>query len=453
MNPAKNRWSFALGTLGRDMVYTMVSMFLLVYLTEIRGVTNVELTWISTIMLICRIFDALNDPFMGMIVDNTRSPWGKFKPWILFGAISSATVAFLLFWDFGIEGKGFLFFFSVLYLLWGIFYTTNDIAFWSMMPALSQDQKERERIGSLARIIANIGLFTVVASLIPLTGLLADTLSSPKLAWSVYMGVCVIIMLIFQAVSLFGIQLPPALGGEQKKTTLRALLKALFKNDQLLVTAISMGLFMVGYITTTSFGVYYFKYAYGDEDMYSLFAIVLGISQIAALLVFPLLSKFMSRKKLYTLAMGLLMTGYLLFFFAPMKMSFIAFSGILLFVGQAMVQLLMLVFLADTVEYGQWKLGLRNEAVSFAIQPFIYKIGGALGNSIVGFTLVYSGLNDIDSFSQVQPSMISTMKLVMMIFPLLLMLVSFLIYLKYYRLDAKEYERILSEIKKEKDYL
>ncbi len=448
MNQKSNRWAFALGTLGRDMVYTMVSMFLLVYLTEIRGVSNIELTWISTVMLLCRVFDALNDPFMGMLVDNTRSPWGKFKPWILFGALSSALVAFLLFWDFGLAGKNFIFLFSILYLLWGIFYTTNDISFWSMMPALSHDQKERERIGSLARIIANIGLFSVVASVIPITSLLTEQTGNPRLAWSLYMGACVIIMLVFQMIPLFVIKLPPALGGEQEKTSLKGLVYALFKNDQLLITALGMGLFMVGYITTTSFGVYYFKYAYGDESMYSIFALVLGISQIAALLVFPLLSKHMSRKKLYSLAMTMLILGYVLFFFSPMRMGFIAVAGILLFVGQAMIQLLMLVFLADTVEYGQWKLDQRNEAISFAILPFIYKIGGALGNSIVGYTLVLTGLNTIQSHTQATPSMISTMKLVMMIFPLVLMVASFILYLRFYRLDAKLFHTILMDLKK-----
>ena len=81
--------------------------------------------------------------------------------------------------------------FSLLYLLWGIFYTTNDIAYWSMLPELSYDQKERKCIASLTRIVANVGLFTVVASVIPLTALLGERLGNKTAGWTAYMDVCV----------------------------------------------------------------------------------------------------------------------------------------------------------------------------------------------------------------------------------------------------------------------
>ena len=148
--------------------------------------------------------------------------------------------------------------------------------------------------------------------------------------------------------------------------------------------------------------------------MYSIFALVLGVSQIAALMAFPRLSRYFQRRTLYSLAMDLILSGYVLFYFAPINMLFIGVAGILLFMVQAMMQLLMLVFLADTMEYGQWKLGKRSETVSFAIQPFINKIGGAIGNSLVGYVLVLSGLNGIYEAAQATPVMIKMMKLTMM---------------------------------------
>ena len=115
--------------------------------------------------------------------------------------------------------------------------------------------------------------------------------------------------------------------------------------------------------------------------MYSVFAAILGVSQIAALSVFPLFSKKYSRKSLYAFSTVLVVVGYLIFFFAPMKMLYIGAAGILLFVGEAFIQLLMLMFLTDTVEYGQWKLGSCNESITFQFNHLL-QIGGAIANEL-----------------------------------------------------------------------
>ena len=126
--------------------------------------------------------------------------------------------------------------------------------------------------------------------------------------------------------------------------------------------------------------------------MYAVFSGILGVSQLLALSIFNLFSKKYTRKQLYTLYHpgG---PGLSDLFFAPEKMGFIGPAGVLIFIGEAFIQLLMLMFLADTVEYGQWKLGRRNESITFSMQPFINKIGAALANGIVMATTVISGIN------------------------------------------------------------
>ncbi|HOE09220.1 MAG TPA: MFS transporter, partial [Treponemataceae bacterium] len=158
----RNRFTFGLGTIGRDMVYSMVSMYLIFYLSDILKLDDAAILYATNIMLAARIFDALNDPIMGTIVDNTKSRFGKFKPWIVFGSLLSGLITILLFTDIGLKGSKFIAMFAVLYVAWGIAFTTNDISFWSMLPSLSTSQKEREKIGAFARICANIGLFFVV---------------------------------------------------------------------------------------------------------------------------------------------------------------------------------------------------------------------------------------------------------------------------------------------------
>jgi melibiose permease/lactose/raffinose/galactose permease len=446
MNYKKNIYTFGLGTVGRDMVYTLISMYLLFYLTDILSLADDVILSITYVILGARVFDALNDPIMGTIVDNTKTPWGKFKPWIVGGALVSGILTILLFTDMGLTGTSYIVVFSVLYVSWGIAFTTNDISYWSMMPALSNDQKEREKIGSVARICANIGLFTVVAGIVPITNMIGTAVGSMVKGYMIFAIIVVSILWIFQSITVIGTKVPPREGPAPERTTLKGMIIAIFKNDQLLCVALSMTLFMIGYTTTTSFGLYFFKYAYGDEGMYSYFALILGVSQILALSLFPLFSKKWSRKELYTGATVGVVLGYIIFFFAPMNMLPIGIAGVLIFFSQAIIQLLCLVFLTDTVEYGEWKLGKRNESVTFSLQPFIYKLSGAVASGITGIIVVISGINSAQTPSDVSTKGLWIMKATMLLFPLCMFLFSYIVYKLKYKIDRDFYAQILKDL-------
>ncbi|TAH63473.1 MAG: MFS transporter, partial [Anaerolineaceae bacterium] len=337
-NIKRNRYMFGLGTVGRDMMYTMVSMYLIHFFTEIMNLPDSTMWWMTGAMTILRIFDAVNDPIMGFLVDNTHGRFGKFKPWIVIGGILGGILTVLLFFDFGLTGIKYVIMFAILYLLWDLTYGANDIAYWSMLPSLTLNQKEREKTGAFARICANVGMFTTVVAIIPVT----NALGGDTRAWLIVIIAIVLITWAFLGFTVFGVKEDKNIQVKQESTSLKEMFSILFKNDQLLYTAISMGLFMIGYVTTTTFGTYYFKYAFRNEDMYSVFAAILGVSQLAALAVFPLFSKKFSRKSLYAFSTVLVMVGYLVFFLAPMKMIYIGAAGILLFIGEAFIQLLML---------------------------------------------------------------------------------------------------------------
>jgi melibiose permease/lactose/raffinose/galactose permease len=443
----RNKWAFGLGTIGRDMLYSLVSMYMIFYMTDVIHVPTNIFVIISGFLVAARIFDAVNDPFMGLIVDNTRTRFGKFKPWIAFGAFTTGVVTIAIFSIYNLSWVWFAVVFCVLYLLWDVAFTTNDIAYWSMLPALSVNQKEREKIGAVARICANIGLFAVVAGIVPVTKALGDQFGGLPQGYFVFTVIIVVILWLGQLFTLFGVK-ELHIAAAQKSTPLRELFLIIFKNDQLLITAVSMTLFMIGYMTTTSFGIFYFKYAYGDEDMYSIFAVILGVSQIAALAVFPLLSKIFNRRTLYTLAIALVTVGYVVFFFAPTTtMLFIGAAGILLFVGQAFIQLMMLMFLTDSVDYGHLKLGKRNDSINFSLQPFINKLSGAIGSGVVSAVVLLSGIKDAESAADVTEGGLMMMKTAMMVFPLICIVVSFFIYRWKYIIDEKKHAEILHELK------
>ena len=468
----RNKYCFGIGTIGRDAVYSLVSMYFITYLTEVVGLADHELAIIGALMVVFRVFDALNDPVMGTIVDNTSTRWGKFKPWIVFGAVTSGILTILLFADLGLSGGVYIAFVAVAYLLWGMAYTTNDISYWSLMPAISKDQKVREGVGAVSRICASIGMFSVVVlyTMVPdLFGM------GPRKSYFLFAVILVAILWFFQAFTVIGVKEDRAHLKNQEHTSLSGMVKALVKNDQLMITAVGMALFMIGYCTTTSFGVYYFKYAYKNEGTYMVFAAVLGMAQLTALSVFPLFSKRFTRKQLYFASMVTVVAAYILFFFSFEKLGLIIVAGLALFFAQAFIQLLMLLFLADAVEYGEWKLGKRNESVSFAVQPFINKLGGAVGTAVVTVTLIISGINPVSKqITEIEKSIegvadaaviaaaqqeitelidgvggssLWLMKGAMMILPLTCILVGFVIYYKKFKIDEETYAQIVEDLK------
>lgn len=439
----RNKVFFGLGTVGRDMFYAFEANTLLYFLTDVLSLPLWVFAAVSMVLSVLRIFDAFNDPVTGLVIDNIRSPWGKFKPAILVGGVLSTIFFLMLFGNIG-SGWSFIIVFAAAYLLWDITYGINDIAYWTLLPAMTTDQKQREENGAFARICANIGMYIVMVAWQPVTSALGNT---PE-AWFWCAAVIAVLYLGFLLFPLLGVKEKRA--EKQESTTIRQMWNALVKNDQLMWTTLSMALFMVGYCTTVGFAVYYMRYLYGNESMYIVLVAVCGVSQLASLAVYPKVAKKMNRRQLYTFATALVVAGYVIFFFAEISLVLIALGAVLVFVGQAFIQTLMLMFLADTVEYGQWKLGKRNESVTFSIQPLVNKIGGALSTGLVSLTLIISGIK-VDK--TVAESIDFAGKLIvkgsMFLIPLIFIVVGYFIYLKKYKISEEFYSRILADLEQQ----
>ncbi|MGD7731892.1 glycoside-pentoside-hexuronide (GPH):cation symporter [Propionibacteriaceae bacterium G57] len=443
-------FSYGIGTLGRDMLAAMVSTYLLFYITEVRLVSGVHLAAITVVMVFMRIFDALNDPFMGMVVDNTRTRWGKFKPWQALGAVLWAVAGVGMFTGWDAQGWAFVAVFFLVYLAYEVSYTINDISYWGMLPSLSRDQAERARIGSVARISASIGLFAVVVGIVPGTHWLERQLGSAQAAWTTAAVIAAGMMLLFQVA--------PLLGARERvhvvtgNTTLRQLWRAIVRNDQLMWTTLGMVLFFTGYGTTASIAIYFFKYVFGDLHAYTVFAAVLGVTQVVALALFPLVSKVAGRFTIHAWATAMIAVGYLGFLAAGRNLALVLAAAVLMFAGQAAVQLLMVMFIADSVEYGQWKLGRRNESITFALQPFIYKSSGGLSTGIVGAALLLAGIGRSASDPETGPVVIDEgpawiLRVAMIIVPLALVVASWVVLRARYRLDEQTYAGIVADLR------
>ncbi len=443
----RNKLYFGLGTVGRDMFYSFEANALLYFLSDVLSLPLWVFLAASSVLSVLRIFDALNDPITGLVIDNIRSPWGKFKPAIVAGGLSSIVFFLLLYANIG-TGWVFVAVFGLAYLLWDISYGVNDIAYWTLLPALTQDQAQREKNGTFARICANVGMYIVMVGWQPITTALGNT---PK-AW---FGIACVICLFyagFMCFTIFGVKEPRMTQADEERTTIRQMLRALGKNDQLLWTTLAMALFMVGYSTTVGFAIYYMKYIFGNEGMYTVMVAVCGVTQLTTLGFYPALARKLNRRQLYTLATALVIAGYLIFFFAEISIVLVVIATMLVFVGQALIQTLMLMFLADTVEYGQWKLGKRNESITFSIQPVVNKIGGALSTGLVAITLVLSGIKVDETTADVIAEGGKLMvKCAMLVVPLIFIVAGYIIYLKKYKISEEFYANMLRDLKEREE--
>ena len=438
----RNKTFFGLGTIGRDMFYAFESNTLLYFLSDVLSLPVWVFAAASMVLSVMRIFDAINDPVTGLLIDNIRSPWGKFKPAILVGGLLSAVFSVLLFANIG-TGWTFVIIFALAYFFWDVTYGINDIAYWTLLPAMSSDQKFREKTGAFARICANVGMYIVMVGWQPVTSALGDT---PK-AWFWCAVVIAVIYLLGLLFPLLGVKEKRVAAEKQESTTLKQMWRALAHNDQLMWTTLSMALFMVGYCTTVGFAVYYMKYIFGDEGLYVVLVGVCGVAQLSALAVYPAFAGRFNRKQLYTFSTILVLAGYGIFFFAEISIILIALGAVLVFVGQAFIQTLMLMFLADTVEYGQWKLGKRNESITFSVQPLINKIGGALSTAVVSLTLILSGIKidggTVDAIDTAGKLLVKTS---MFALPLVFIVAGYIIYLKKYKISETFYGEILHDL-------
>ena len=449
MNQEKKNKLYGIGTIGRDMVYGLSAMYLMYYLTDVKGLSVQGIGIVTIVMVLLRIFDALNDPVVGLMIDNTKTRFGKFKPWIFFGGIISAIITVLLFFNPTDNESSYLVYFTIIYLLWGLSFTAHDISYWAMLPSLSKEQSTKEKIGSIAKICANIGIFSVVVGIVPITQYLSQLVGGMQKAYFYLAIIVSIIMLVCLGIMLLVVKENRDDNFNKKSEGLKEIVRTIFQNDQLIWVVLAMVLFTIANTTTTSLGIYYFQYIFGNKDFYSVFAGILGVSQILALASFPYVSSKFGRKWLYGFGTILVCIGYVWFYFSNNIIS-ISLSGVMIFFGEGFIQILMLMFISDCVEYGEWKLGRRNDSITLSLQPFVAKMGAAIASGIAGITIILSNIKNSSGPQDLSVLHVNIFKTSMLIIPLIIIVVGYFIYRKYYKLDDGMYKKILEELEAKK---
>ena len=456
----KSRLSYAAGAFGNDVFYATLSTYFIMFVTTHLFNTGDPkqnshyVLLITNIISILRILEVFIDPLIGNMIDNTNTKYGKFKPWVVGGGIISSITLLLLFTDLGGLNKTnpflYLVLFGIIYLVMDVFYSIKDIGFWSMIPALSLDSHEREKMATFARIGSTIGANIVGVAIMPIVLFFSMTNSSgsgDKSGWFWFAFIVALIGVITSiAVGIGTREVESKLRDNNEKTSLKQVFKVLGKNDQLMWLSLGYWFYGLGINTLNALQLYYFTFILGDSGKYS---ILYGLNTVVGLVsvsLFPSLAGKFNRKRLFYGCIAVMLGGIGIFSIAGTSLPMILTAAELFFIPQPLVFLVILMIISDSVEYGQWKLGHRDESLTLSVRPLVDKLGGAMSNWLVSTIAVAAGMTTGASASTITTHQQFIFKLGMFAFPAATMLIGAFIIARKITLTEARHAKIVEEL-------
>lgn len=438
----KEKISYGLGAVSKDLVYSLVAGFLMYYYNTVLGISA---TFIGVLFMSARLFDAFNDPIMGVIIDKTHSPIGKFRPWLLIGTFTNAVVLYLMFSvPVHLSGNDLLIYASVAYLVWGVTYTMMDIPYWSMIPALTEHGKDRENLSVIARSAAGFGFALPVAltmALVPMLGAGDERLGFSRLA-------LLIGLLFILGILITSINVKERVEVKRKSPKVSEMFGALLANDQALVVVVTIVVFNASLYLTNQLALYFFRFDIGNAALFGIFGTVGGAAQIGSMLLIPALRKKFTSRTLLIGAMTTTISGYLLLFImGSLNMNnivFLSLAAVIIFMGFGIATVLTTVFLANSVDYGEWKNNFRTESVIFSLQTFVVKLASAFSVLIAGVGLDLIGL-DVEALTQTESTLLG-LRFLMVVIPMIGLSLAILFFAKFYNLNDEKLKKITDEL-------
>ena len=461
-NKLMQRISYACGTFGHDIFYMMVSTYFIMFITS--NLFNTEdpshneymIGIIMTVILVIRVAELFIDPFIGNTIDKTNTRWGRFKPWVIVGGFVAALSLAILFTDLGGLTTSnpllYLIIFAILYLVMDIFYSAKDVAIWSMVPAMSFDSKEREITATFARIGSVFGAQLVTVMVIPIVLFFSKDANGgvgDANGWLAF-------ALIGGGVSLLGAVIlglgtkeqASALRENKKETTFKEVFSILGKNDQLMWIAITFLIFCFGQDLVNSFQMYYFAYILGDSTYLSFLGIINVIIGLLAVALFPILTTKFKRRNLFFYSVVIMIIALIIYAFAGTNSVLVLIAAGLFNLPQPLIFLVVLMTITDTVEYGQLKIGHRDESLILSIRPLVSKLSGAVTSAIVGFTAVWVGMSGKATADSITDSNKMMFELIMFAVPIVFMLIATLLYKTKVTLTEEKHAEIVKELER-----
>lgn len=462
-SPKSKFWSriaYSCGTFGHDVFYMMLATYFMIFVTSnLFHSDNHEhdaymIGIVTTIILVLRIAELFIDPFIGNTIDKTKTRWGKFKPWVLVGAFVAAISLAILFTDMGgltvSNPMLYLVLFALIYLIMDVFYSAKDVAIWSMIPALSFDSHEREITATYARIGSVFGAQMITAIVMPVVlyfSLNENGGAGDGTGWFAFAVIGGGIATLGAVILGLGTkEETSALRENKTETSFKEVFSILLKNDQLLWVAIAYLIYGLGVNIINNFNLYYFIYVLGDAKQFSFLGVINVIIGLLAVALFPTLTMKFSRRRLFFGSVSVMLIGIILYALAGSSVIMTLFAAGLFALPQPLIFLVVLMTITDTVEYGQLKIGHRDEALVLCVRPLVDKLAGAVTGGLIGITAIWVGMTSGATAATITPENLFNFKLVMFAAPFVLILIGAVIYRAKVTLTEAEHARIVEEL-------
>lgn len=464
----RTKWSYCIGATGRDAAYALVSMYLILYVQYTMNLTSLQFAVISVAMIICMVWDAINDLLMGIIIENANFKMGKFKPWILIGSVTNAIVIVCLF-TIRPSGWDFVGFYSLFYLLWGMTYTMNDIAYWGVLPSLSSDSATRDSLVTAMSVFVCIGQFSV-AGVVPVV-----VAGNAVAAYRVVALVVALALIGFQMLTAFGIK-ERKRNETEEKLSLKDMFHIFARNDQLVAAGIASIFFNITCNILIIFGVNFFYIEYGYSQSGNLvfyFTVMYGLGMLFSQASYAFWAKHFSRNQILKVCFLVLLLGYACFmgfgYVLPKNIILLNTIGFVIFFFQGLMNLVIVVMINNTIEYDEYRYNERHDSVISAVRSFSVKLAGGINQGLSTLTLIVSGVyaksQSISALEiQVNRGELSKeqalsranqyigeitdiqgviFRIGMVLIPIIALVISYLTLQKKYHIDEGEYERLL----------
>lgn len=446
----KEKVSYGLGAVGKDMVYMLSASYVLYYYQDILGVSAIAM---GMILMAARVFDAFNDPVMGVLVAKTRTRFGKFRPWLLIGTVLNAVVLYLLFAaPPALDGSGLVAYAAVIYIVWGVTYTMMDIPYWSMIPAFTQGGKEREGLSTLARSCAGVG--SAIITIITMLCVAWLGKGNERVGFQYFSLIIAILFVVFILITCLTIKEKSTVNVDAP--SVGQMFKALIQNDQAMTVVVAIVLINSSIYITSNLVIYYFKYDFGGlgwRESYTLFNVFGGAIQILSMmLLFPLLRRFMSSIKVFYVSFCMAIAGYavlLCLMFINLQSVYLLFvPAFFIFAANGILNVLTTVFLANTVDYGELKNDRRDESVIFSMQTFVVKLASGVAALVASIALSLCHLSqDTESEIPAIGGNVVGLRMTMTLVPIVGLLIAVFYFHKKYILSEKKVEEIAAKVR------
>ena len=454
------RIAYACGTFGHDVFYAMLATYFMIFVTSnLFNSGNAShdqymIGIVTTIILVLRIAELFVDPFIGNIIDKTKTRWGRFKPWVIVGAFVAAITLAFLFTDFGglalTNPTLYLILFAIVYFIMDIFYSAKDVAIWSMIPALSFDSHEREITATVTRIGSVFGANLVTVIVMPVVlyfSVNQNGGAGDPTGWFAF--ACIGGGIATLGAIILGIgtkEQDSALRENKTDTSAKDVFKVLTQNDQLLWTAIAYLVYGIGINIVNNFNLYYFIYVIGDATKFSGLGVINTIIGLLAVAAFPVLTTKFSRRKLFFASIAIMTVALVIYAMSGTNVYLALFGAGLFALPQPLVFLVVLMTITDSVEYGQLKLGHRDEAVCLCVRPLVDKFAGAVSSGIIGLVAIWVGMTGGASAADITQENLFHFQLVMFAAPIVLMIIASFIYRAKVTLTEAEHAKIVAKL-------